>query len=85
LTERDVGNISALRKERLTGDEIALRLGFVAAAYFAPCAVSAAPGFHHQNGVERVGIRANVCPLMEKDGVLAGPDASLQFSASSSK
>lgn len=34
LTEQDVSRIWALRKERLTGDEIALRLGFCRSSVF---------------------------------------------------
>ena len=40
LTERVFGCVLALRKNRLTGDEIALRLAFAAARYFGPCVSS---------------------------------------------
>lgn len=40
LTEHDLGYVFALRKKRLTGDEIALRLGLCRSTYFGPCVSS---------------------------------------------
>ena len=98
LTEMDVAKIFELRKKRQTGDAIALRLGLCRSTVFRAlrrlgCSrlsslekkepIRRYRGTLHQDGIERVGIRRDVHPLMEKDSQPAYMDASLQLFASS--
>ncbi len=105
LSEEDISGIIALRKEHLTGDEIALRLGLCRSSVFRALRKFGLPGTRnkaqahpalqttdqwqggtsYQNGIERAGIRPNVHPLMEKNGLPACVDATLQFPTSSQR
>lgn len=49
LSELDFCQIYTLRKERKTGDEIALRLAFAEAVFFVFCGNLPVHGYHHWN------------------------------------